>query len=88
METKAVLDRIEDQKFAVLLVGEKEEEMIIPKEQLPTGSKEGMWFSISIVDDQIEQIRIDEQVTEARKDAISQKMALLKKRKTSKFKRD
>ena len=38
---KAILDRIEDGTFAVLLVGEEEVEYTVSLDQLPSGINEG-----------------------------------------------
>ncbi len=43
---KAVIDRFEGE-YAVVLVGDKEIKLDIPREQLPEGAKEGSWLKIS-----------------------------------------
>jgi len=43
---KAVIDRFEGE-YAVVLFGEDEIKVDIPKVLLPEGSKEGSWFKVS-----------------------------------------
>ncbi|QQK75855.1 DUF3006 domain-containing protein [Salicibibacter cibarius] len=85
MAEKAVLDRIEDGKHAVLLIGDEEKEKIIPSSELPEGSKEGMWFQVDLEDSKIVKISIDQAETKKREKRISDKMAKLKKKKGGKF---
>ena len=49
MKTKAVIDRFEGDK-AVLLVGEEEDRLIIPRVSLPSGAMEGMWLQAYVED--------------------------------------
>ena len=78
---KAVLDRIVDGKFAVLLVGDEETEEIVPISQLPAQIKEGTWLTITDG-----QFVIDQEETMNKKDAAKSKLELLRKRGGSKFK--
>lgn len=61
---KAVIDRIEDGEWAVLLVGRKQTERIIPVEQLPEGAGEGSWLRVRIQDDAVTEIMLDTEETE------------------------
>ena len=44
---KAVIDRFEGD-FAVVLVGEEEIKMDIPRQLLPPGAREGSWLKIGL----------------------------------------
>lgn len=55
---KAVIDRIEDGEHAVLLIGDEEEERILPIGQLPFGAKEGTWLNVFYMNNQIEKIEM------------------------------
>ncbi len=63
--TTAVIDRFEDGN-AVLLVGEKEQQVVFPAEELPEGLNEGDFLRIDIVYD-----------AEATKAALSESSSLL-----------
>jgi hypothetical protein len=73
---KAVIDRIEDGKYAVLLVGKEEKEKIIPIEALPAGTREGSWV-IMHMDGTISP---DPDTTDAIRSRIQDKLARLQKR--------
>lgn len=47
---KGVLDRFEEDK-AVILVEDKNQEIVINKNQLPANSKTGTWFTIKKLED-------------------------------------
>lgn len=73
---KGVLDRIEDQKFAVILIEEIKEQFVVPVHKLPEGSVEGTWFNIDKRDNEFHIIEIDEEAThkeaEKSKDLLAQ----------------
>ncbi len=46
MSNKAVVDRFEGES-AVLLVGEEEKRMVVPRHSLPTSAREGVGFRLS-----------------------------------------
>jgi hypothetical protein len=85
---KGVLDRIEDNDMAVILIEEISRELIIPLHKLPAGSKEGIWFHIEKKKDKLEVVSIDHEATnrESAKSAALMKK-LQKKKKESKFKK-
>lgn len=87
---KGYLDRIEDNKHAVILVEELGKEYIIDVARLPNNSKEGTWFHLEIVNDEIVEITIDEAMKEEMEKKISNIMDKLRnKNKTgSKFRRN
>ncbi|HHY21971.1 MAG TPA: DUF3006 family protein [Bacilli bacterium] len=83
---EAVLDRIVDKKYAVLLVGEAEEERVVPLSQLPQGAEEGMRYKLTMIEGEMIAIEnIDEDVEQS--EALKEKLTLLRKRKKSQFKR-
>lgn len=43
---KAVIDRFED-KYAVVLVGEEELKLEVPRELLPAAAEEGSWLQVT-----------------------------------------
>lgn len=60
---KGVLDRFEGDQ-AVILIEEWNEEMILSKSALPSGSDVNMWFSVEKKDAKIEIISIDFEKTD------------------------
>lgn len=81
MEDRAVLDRIEDGKWAVLLVGEEKAEKIIPIETLPEGAKEGSWLRVQLEDDEVKEILVDAEETEKVRKRVEAAVRGLRKRK-------
>ena len=85
---KGMLDRFEGNK-AVLLVEELNKEWIIERDQLPTGSKKGNWFTLEISGDKISSISMDHQLTEKKSQKVDDLMQTIRSKSTgSKFKRD
>lgn len=83
---EAVLDRIVDKEYAVLLIGPEEKERIVPLSRLPKGAKEGMRFKLAFAEDEI--IAAEEIIEEvSQSKALNENLALLRKRKRSQFKR-
>ncbi|MGI6562418.1 MAG: DUF3006 domain-containing protein [Clostridia bacterium] len=87
MKIKAVIDRIVDEKKAVLLAGDKETEHIADVSMLPSDAKEGDWLSVYLDNGEIIAIEPDPDETERVKQRIEEKMARLRARKGSKFKK-
>lgn len=88
MNVKGNLDRIVDGKHAVIIVEELGKEFVVDVERLPTGSKEGAWFNLTINDDTIESIVLDEQYTAKKEKDIENKVNKLRKRSSgSRFQR-
>lgn len=85
---KAVIDRIVDDKQAVLLIGETEEECIVPIQCLPEEAVEGSILNIVFEENKIKRISLDRAATEEANQRINHKMALLRKKKGSQFKAD
>jgi len=77
MKTKAVIDRFEGDK-AVLLVGEEEDRLIVPRASLPPEVKEGQWLQVDVSDDRVLSATIDKAETAKRTKAIEEKLAMLR----------
>jgi hypothetical protein len=86
---KGYLDRIEDNQYAVILVEEMKKEFIIPKEDLPSGSKENSYFEITIENEKITSIELNEQTTLTEQEKVDDMMKRVRsKSKGSKFKKN
>jgi len=77
---KAVIDRIEDGKYAVLLVGSRQVEKSIPVEQLPEGARAGSWLKVRVTDDSVKDILVDEEETQAARARVQTKLDMLRNR--------
>ena len=75
---KAVIDRFEGD-YAILIVGDDEQHLNIPRKQLPKGTKEGSWLQLDIVSGQPRNITLDDQATETARQRIAEKLARLRK---------
>lgn len=80
METKAVVDRIEEGSQAVLLVGEDEREFIVPAERLPEGAGAGSWLQVAVEESELTIRGIDRGEEEATGRRIDEKLARLRQR--------
>ncbi|GAF65594.1 hypothetical protein BTS2_2492 [Bacillus sp. TS-2] len=87
MEKKAILDRIEDGQVAVLLIDSHEEEWNVSASLLPKGSQEGASLLVTIENQQVIHIQLDEASQYIAKERITKKMSQLKKQTKSKFKK-
>jgi hypothetical protein len=80
-ETKqASVDRIEDGRLAVLIIGDLERELVVPVDQLPEGVQGGDWLRVEIDDDELIRAERDSEAKEAASARISEKMQRLKSR--------
>ncbi|WP_431802564.1 DUF3006 domain-containing protein [Halobacillus andaensis] len=85
---KAVYDRLEEGKHAVLLVEETNQEYVLDKEMLPEGSRPLDWFEITMEGGEITSILRDPEAAAAQKEKVKNKRRRLQKRsKGSRFKR-
>lgn len=85
---KGFLDRIEDNELAVILIEEINEEIVVPLNELPEGSKENTWFHLEEVDGTFKVISIDDKTTRKETKRSEDLMAQLRVRsRGSKFKR-
>jgi hypothetical protein len=64
MKEKAVVDRIVDDRQAVLLVGEAELERIVLLAQLPAQAAEGVWLQVVFEGEQLVEAAVDLAETE------------------------
>lgn len=62
-KTKGVLDRFEDNDLAVIIIEKWNEELIVPENELPNGSREDTWFNIEGMHGELNIISIDWQTT-------------------------
>lgn len=76
----AVIDRIVDGIHAVLLVGTKETERIVPRTLLPGETKEGTWLRVQFEGDRLISAVIDTEATKEATHRITSKMDLLRQR--------
>ena len=77
---KAVIDRIEDGTWAVLLIGQKQIEKLVPVGQLPEGAREGTWLQVRLIEDAVEELVVDEAETETVRGRIASKLEMLRGR--------
>jgi hypothetical protein len=86
---KGYLDRIEDDKFAVILVEEIKKEFVIPKAELPEGSTEKSYIDLTIENDKITSMKLNRQATLFEQQKVVDMMSKLRsKSKGSKFKKN
>lgn len=78
MTKKAVIDRFEEE-WAVLLIGEEERHVDVPREELPPGAQEGHWLRVELDDQQVVRIEIDEEETAQARGRIGDKLARLRR---------
>lgn len=78
---KAVIDRVEEGAWAVLLVGQQEIEKIVPVDHLPEGARAGTWLKVRIEDDAVRDILVDAAETQVAKARVSSKLDMLRNRK-------
>ena len=83
----AYLDRFTDNEQAILLVDKLQREFHIGIAILPSGSTAGTWFLVTIENDEITHVQIDEKKTAEMKQEVEERMQRLKSKKTSRFKR-
>lgn len=77
---RAVLDRIVDNEYAVLLVGPSEVEMIVPRRSLPAGAVEGIWLNVHLDGNRLLSAEVDKRATDATTERVVSKMDLLRRR--------
>ncbi|MDN7243177.1 DUF3006 domain-containing protein [Planococcus sp. N028] len=84
---RGMLDRIEDGTHAVLLIEEQGREIVVPVSQLPEGSQVHTWFTITMEEDEIVSLQLDESLTEVKTEQAQSLMQRLRSRSGSRFKR-
>ena len=77
---KAVIDRVEDGTWAVLLVGREELEKIVHVDRLPQGARAGSWLKVRLEEDKVSDIAVDEAETRAARRRVGSKLERLRQR--------
>lgn len=75
---QAVIDRLEGDR-AVLLVGEEQRPIDVPRRRLPRRAREGHWLLVEVVEDQVVSARIDRAATKAARRRIQEKLERLRR---------
>jgi len=75
--TKVVIDRFEG-AFAVLILGEDNDRLQVPRASLPAEAKEGDWLQVEFQDETVISAVIDSQEATDAKKRIADKLALLR----------
>jgi hypothetical protein len=78
MEEKAVVDRFEGAK-AVLLVGDRENQLVVDRAQLPPAAREGSWLRIEVEGNVLVRAEIDEAETGRAEERIAAKLDELRR---------
>jgi hypothetical protein len=77
---KAVIDRIEEGKWAVLLVGREQRERVVPLEELPEGMQTGAWLKVRLGEQGVEDVVVDEEETAKVRGRVESKLEQLRGR--------
>lgn len=86
---KGILDRIEDNNQAVILIEEIQETIIVPLEELPENSQENTYFHIEEKDGKYRVLSIDNEATEEAKEKSEDLLAKLRAKSSgSKYRRE
>lgn len=83
----AYFDRLTDDQQAVLLIKSSQENLVVSLSALPTGSKPGHWFLVTIENNQLSAIQFDDEKTKEMTEDIQSRLSRLQAKKTSRFKR-
>jgi hypothetical protein len=78
MIEKAAIDRFEG-GFAVLLVGEANRLVNVPRKRLPKGVKEGTWLKVEFEGEELRSAETDTEETENAKKRIAEKLERLRR---------
>lgn len=82
------IDRIEDERFAVILIDSLGKEFVVNVWDLPETAKEGSYLTITLIDGEISGLVVNQQETETMEKEISEKLQRIKSRSgASRFKR-
>ncbi len=81
MAERAVIDRIVDETYAVLLVGDPPvREVSVEVSELPPGAREGHWLFVDLAGDRLEAADIDEEGTRRARSRVREKLGALRRR--------
>ena len=78
MMLKAVIDRFE-KEFAVLLLGDGDEMLVVPCMALPCGVRVGQWLQVDVQDGVVVSAVVDEEETAMAKQRIAEKLERLRR---------
>jgi len=78
MRQKAVIDRFEG-NLVVLLVGDDERRIDVPRQLLPKGAKEGDWLQVEMEGNQIGSATVDREETARARKRIQAKLEKLRR---------
>jgi hypothetical protein len=78
-DDRAVVDRIVDDRTAVLLVGPTGREHHVSAEQLPEGATDGTWVVLDPSTDPVTVLRIDDELTRARFRDLSARLETIRR---------
>ena len=81
-DQRAVVDRISDD-WAVLLIGDEEQERRIKADDLPDGAEEGSHVTVRVTGLRIEVIEVDDAATEAKRSEMKDRLGRLKRTRSS-----
>jgi hypothetical protein len=77
-QVSAVVDRIEGRP-AVLLVGDEQRPLDVPRRALPRGARAGQWLRLMFADGQLVRAELDREAAEAARTRIAEKLAKLRR---------
>ncbi len=63
----------------MLIVGEEENKLVVPRASLPQEGKEGQWLQVEVEDDRLISAVVDEEETANAKQRIAEKLARLRR---------
>lgn len=75
---KAVIDRFEG-KQAVLILGEGERQLNVPRTLLPKKAKEGSWLQVEVENESLLSAALDEAETDNAEQRIAEKLERLRR---------
>lgn len=75
---RAVVDRFEGDK-AVILVGDEQKPLVVDRQHLPQGTREGHWLRAELCGDVFISAELDEQQTERARARIARKLDQLRR---------
>ena len=76
MIEKAVIDRFEEEQ-TVLLVGDDERQVVVPRKSLPKGAREGHWLKIELEGNKVLSATMDQEETARARQRIAEKLERL-----------
>lgn len=89
MKVLGYVDRVTDEKYVTIIVEEQGLEYVENIKDVPENVTEGKWLNLTINDSDfgLENIEVNEEETQKRKERVKSKLERLRKRKGSKYKK-